>query len=144
MPAVSFQAISKTFATPKGPFQALNQVNLDIEEGEFFGLLGPNGCGKSTTLKIVLGLVPAMPQLLILPASALAFAIGWQLRRAEAAVADLPDEIRVQAEGLQTLYSVNTPDGARVARGVALCKSFGSPVAMVMEVSLSPSGTPRT
>ena len=34
-------------------------------------------------------------------------------------------------------------DGARVARGVALCKSFGSPVAMVMEVSLSPSGTPR-
>ena len=31
------------------------------------------------------------------------------------AVADLPDEIRVQAEGLQTLYSVNTPDGARVA-----------------------------
>ena len=35
------------------------------------------------------------------------------------------------------------PDGARVARGVALCKSFGSPVAMVMEVSLSPTGTPR-
>lgn len=34
-------------------------------------------------------------------------------------------------------------DGARVARGVALCKSFGSTVAMVMEVSLSPSGTPR-
>jgi isoquinoline 1-oxidoreductase beta subunit len=34
-------------------------------------------------------------------------------------------------------------DGARVARGVALCKSFGSPVAMVVEVSLSPSGTPR-
>ena len=31
MPAVSFQAIYKTFATPKGPFQALNQVNLDIE-----------------------------------------------------------------------------------------------------------------
>jgi isoquinoline 1-oxidoreductase beta subunit len=34
-------------------------------------------------------------------------------------------------------------DGARVARGVALCKSFGSPVAMVVEVSLSPTGTPR-
>ena len=35
------------------------------------------------------------------------------------------------------------PDGARVARGVALCKSFGSPVAMVMEVSMSPAGEPR-
>ena len=42
---------------------------------------------------LILGLVPAMPQLLILPASALAFAIGWQLRRAEAAVADLPEPV---------------------------------------------------
>lgn len=59
MPAVSFQAISKTFATPKGPFQALNQVNLDIEEGEFFGLLGPNGAGKTTLISILAGLARA-------------------------------------------------------------------------------------
>ncbi|HKX90497.1 MAG TPA: FHIPEP family type III secretion protein, partial [Sphingopyxis sp.] len=39
----------------------------------------------------ILGLVPAMPQMLILPAAALSFTIGWQLRRAEAAVADLPE-----------------------------------------------------
>ncbi len=56
MPAVSFQAISKTFATPKGPFQALNQVSLDIEQGEFFGLLGPNGAGKTTLISILAGL----------------------------------------------------------------------------------------
>ena len=59
MPAVSFQAISKTFATPKGPFQALNQVNLDIEEGEFFGLLGPTGAGKTTLISILAGLARA-------------------------------------------------------------------------------------
>ncbi len=59
MPAVSFQAISKTFATPKGPFQALNQVSLDIEEGEFFGLLGPNGAGKTTLISILAGLARA-------------------------------------------------------------------------------------
>ena len=59
MPAVSFQAISKTFATPKGPFQALNQVNLDIEEGEFFGLLGPNGADKTTLISILAGLARA-------------------------------------------------------------------------------------
>jgi isoquinoline 1-oxidoreductase beta subunit len=35
------------------------------------------------------------------------------------------------------------PDGARVARGVALCKSFGSPVAMVVEASMSAAGEPR-
>ena len=50
---------SKTFATPKGPFQALNQVNLDIEEGEFFGLLGPNGAGKTTLISILAGLARA-------------------------------------------------------------------------------------
>ncbi|PZQ24175.1 MAG: flagellar biosynthesis protein FlhA [Sphingopyxis macrogoltabida] len=38
-----------------------------------------------------LGLVPAMPQMLILPASAIAFAIGWQMKRAAAAAADLPE-----------------------------------------------------
>ena len=59
MPAVSFQAVSKTFATPKGPFKALNQVSLDIEEGEFFGLLGPNGAGKTTLISILAGLARA-------------------------------------------------------------------------------------
>lgn len=59
MPAVSFQAVSKTFATPKGPFQALHQVDLDIQEGEFFGLLGPNGAGKTTMISILAGLARA-------------------------------------------------------------------------------------
>lgn len=59
MPAVSFQAVSKTFATPKGPFQALNNVSLDIQEGEFFGLLGPNGAGKTTLISILAGLARA-------------------------------------------------------------------------------------
>ena len=57
MTAVSFQSVSKTFVTPRGPFQALHSVNLDIEEGEFFGLLGPNGAGKSTVLKTLFGLL---------------------------------------------------------------------------------------
>ena len=59
MPAVSFQSISKTFSTPKGPFQALDDVSLDIEEGEFFGLLGPNGAGKTTLISILAGLARA-------------------------------------------------------------------------------------
>ena len=59
MPAVSFQAVSKTFSTPKGPFQALNNVSLDIQEGEFFGLLGPNGAGKTTLISILAGLARA-------------------------------------------------------------------------------------
>ncbi len=41
-----------------GNNNVLHDVNLQIKQGEFFGLLGPNGSGKSTLLKIILGLIP--------------------------------------------------------------------------------------
>jgi nitrate/nitrite transport system ATP-binding protein len=44
------------FPTPKGPFRALDRVNLDIAKGEFVSLIGHSGCGKSTVLNIVAGL----------------------------------------------------------------------------------------
>jgi ABC-2 type transport system ATP-binding protein len=36
---------------------ALDQLNLQVRQGEVFGLLGPNGSGKSTTIKLLLGLI---------------------------------------------------------------------------------------
>ncbi len=59
MPAISFQSVCKTYATPRGAFTALHGVSLDIEEGEFFGLLGPNGAGKTTLISILAGLARA-------------------------------------------------------------------------------------
>ena len=59
MPAVSFQSVSKTYASTRGHFQALDRVSLDIEHGEFFGLLGPNGAGKTTLISILAGLARA-------------------------------------------------------------------------------------
>ncbi len=47
------------FKTPKGPFKALENVNLKIAEGEFVSLIGHSGCGKSTVLNIVAGLLQA-------------------------------------------------------------------------------------
>ena len=47
------------FPTPKGPFCALQDVNLNIAEGEFISLIGHSGCGKSTVLNIVAGLYQA-------------------------------------------------------------------------------------
>ena len=59
MPAISFQSVSKTYVTARGPFQALDGVRFDIEPGEFFGLLGPNGAGKTTHISILAGLSKA-------------------------------------------------------------------------------------
>jgi ribosome-dependent ATPase len=42
-----------------GNFTAVDHVTLSIERGEIFGFLGSNGCGKSTTMKMLTGLLPA-------------------------------------------------------------------------------------
>ena len=47
------------FPAPKGAFVALDNVSLDISEGEFVSLIGHSGCGKSTVLNIVAGLYQA-------------------------------------------------------------------------------------
>lgn len=41
-----------------GNFTAVDRVSLTIERGEIFGFLGSNGCGKSTTMKMLTGLLP--------------------------------------------------------------------------------------
>ncbi|PHR22675.1 MAG: multidrug ABC transporter ATP-binding protein [Hoeflea sp.] len=53
---LSVQNLSKQY---DGGFQALKNVNLEIEEGEILALLGPNGAGKTTLISIICGLVNA-------------------------------------------------------------------------------------
>jgi putative spermidine/putrescine transport system ATP-binding protein len=49
--AVSLQKISRYF----GPVRAVDDVTLDIAEGEFFAMLGPSGSGKTTCLRLIAG-----------------------------------------------------------------------------------------
>jgi len=56
MSAVSFQNVTKTFASGDRTVRALQGVSFDIAQGEFFGLLGPNGAGKTTLISILAGL----------------------------------------------------------------------------------------
>jgi multiple sugar transport system ATP-binding protein len=49
-------AISKTFGTAEGLVRAVDDVTIDVADGEFMILLGPSGCGKSTLLRVIAGL----------------------------------------------------------------------------------------
>ena len=40
-----------------GDFEALHNINVDVQEGEFFTFLGPSGCGKTTTLRTITGFI---------------------------------------------------------------------------------------
>ncbi|KKX24495.1 ABC transporter ATP-binding protein [Rhizobium sp. LC145] len=54
---ISFQNVTKTFnIAGSASFNALQGLNLDIEEGEFITVVGPSGCGKSTAMNIAAGL----------------------------------------------------------------------------------------
>ena len=49
--------VSKTYR--KSNIKAVDNLNLDIRDGEIFGFLGPNGAGKSTTIKMITGILSA-------------------------------------------------------------------------------------
>jgi len=50
---IQLEHLSKKFGT----FTAVNDLNLNIAEGEIFGFLGPNGAGKTTTIRMMMGLL---------------------------------------------------------------------------------------
>ncbi|WP_300683180.1 ABC transporter ATP-binding protein [Nocardioides sp.] len=59
-PAISLSDATKTFATRGAtPFTAIRDVDLTVAAGEFVTVVGPTGCGKSTTLSLISGLEPA-------------------------------------------------------------------------------------
>jgi len=60
MPVVEIENLTKDFLVGfwrKRPVRALDNLNLQVNQGEIFGFLGPNGAGKSTTLKILMHLL---------------------------------------------------------------------------------------
>jgi nitrate/nitrite transport system ATP-binding protein len=53
---IEIQGVAQTFKTRKGPFCALQNINLTVAKGEFVALIGHSGCGKSTLLNLIAGL----------------------------------------------------------------------------------------
>jgi ABC-2 type transport system ATP-binding protein len=85
-PAISIQGLSKFYGT----FQALRGVDLEVRRGEIFGFLGPNGSGKTTTIRCLLDLIrPSAGRLRVLDLDPQAEPLAVRAR-----VGYLPGELR--------------------------------------------------
>jgi nitrate/nitrite transport system ATP-binding protein len=65
-PMLQIADVGMTFATRRGPFVALRDIQLDVKRGEFVSLIGHSGCGKSTLLNLVAGLTTPTAGVLLL------------------------------------------------------------------------------
>jgi daunorubicin resistance ABC transporter ATP-binding subunit len=73
-PAIRLHDVCKVFASGRGrKFLAIDHLTLDVPQGQVFGLLGPNGSGKTTTVNMISGLVP--------PSSGSISILGKDIRR---------------------------------------------------------------
>ena len=62
---VQLQHIHMEFNTKRGKFIALKDINLDIATGEFISVIGHSGCGKSTVMNLIAGLLTATEGVLL-------------------------------------------------------------------------------
>jgi NitT/TauT family transport system ATP-binding protein len=56
---VVVHGVTKEFVSGQGTLRALGGINLEVRDQEFFGIIGPTGCGKTTLLHIIAGLETA-------------------------------------------------------------------------------------
>jgi bicarbonate transport system ATP-binding protein len=65
-PLLRFVQLSKVYATPRGTYPVLADINLEVNRGEFVCVIGHSGCGKSTLLNMVSGFAtPSSGQVLL-------------------------------------------------------------------------------
>lgn len=95
---LTFRTISKSFRSGRHPITALHKISLDVRKGQVTGLIGPDGAGKTTLMRLAAGL--------LLPDSGQAFVLGMDIVREalslQAAVGYMPqrfglyDDLTVQ------------------------------------------------
>ena len=112
---ISTKGLTKAYGT----FHALRELSLDVRQGEVYGLLGPNGSGKTTTIRLLLGLMR--------PTAGHATVVGFdcwkqslQVRRL---VSYLPGELRMYGSmsGLAVLrFLCQLREGDGLDRAVAI------------------------
>ena len=90
VPAIEMLDLTKTF----GKFTAVNHLSLTVRPGEIFGLLGPNGSGKTTTINMLSGLsVPTSGQVKVL-----GYDVRHQTRQVRQILGAVPQETALYEE----------------------------------------------
>jgi ABC-2 type transport system ATP-binding protein len=89
-PVIIVSHLDKTY---RGGFQALKDINLQIERGEIFALLGPNGAGKTTLISIICGIVNPSKGTV----TAAGFDIVRDYRQARSKIGLVPQELTTDA-----------------------------------------------
>src|SRR6184192_2748410 len=83
-PAIRLSGVTKRFLTPSGGvYTALRDLNMTVEAGEFCAVVGPTGCGKSTTLGLISGLEPpseGVVEVFERPVAGIADGIGYMFQ----------------------------------------------------------------
>jgi ABC-2 type transport system ATP-binding protein len=132
---LSISGLSKTY---DGGFEALQNINLDIERGEIFALLGPNGAGKTTLINIVCGIVK--------PTSGTASVNGYDIikgfRQTRAVIGLVPQELPV--ETFESVWNTcvfsrglfgKTPDASHVEKILKALSLWDKKDSRIMELS---------
>jgi NitT/TauT family transport system ATP-binding protein len=55
---IEIKNLSKTYFAKDGEIQALKDISIEVNKGEFVSVVGPSGCGKTTLIKTIAGLLP--------------------------------------------------------------------------------------
>ncbi len=107
-----------------GDIQAVDGVDLDIEAGEIFGLIGHNGAGKSTLFKMLLGLLPVTSGEIHIHGQAVTGAGFREVRRQ---IGYLPENVVLydNLSGLETLHFFADLKGVDRAQAASLLEKVG-------------------
>ncbi|MDF0589625.1 ABC transporter ATP-binding protein [Candidatus Methanocrinis natronophilus] len=123
MKAIEVRGLTKRF----GSLTAVEDVSFEVEEGEVLGLLGPNGSGKTTTIRMLVGLSRPSEG----DARVLGFDLSSGIHKAKRGIGVVPDSSNLYEElsardnllFMAKLYGV--PKGVREERTEELLRAFG-------------------
>lgn len=102
-PVVQAQSLVRDF----GPFRAVDQVSFEIREGEIFGLLGANGAGKTTVIKMLTGILS--------PTAGSGWIAGADIRRAGVS---LKERIGYMSQAFSLYLDLTVTENVRLFAGI--------------------------